>query len=80
MTQQPGKIETCQIYMTVANDSLWSIAERAYCDGNRWQWIYGMPENRQVIGQNPDIIHAGMVLFIPFGPAGSGLGGSGHTT
>jgi nucleoid-associated protein YgaU len=74
MTQQPGTIPTCTDYTVQSGDSLWLIAEKAYGDGTKWQWIYD--HNKNAIGDNPDLIHPGLELFIPHIP---GHGG-GHTT
>jgi nucleoid-associated protein YgaU len=74
-------VATCAWYTVQPGDSLWLIAERAYHDGSKWQWIYDWPGNQQVIGDNPDLIKPGQVLFVPssslFEDSG---GGSGHTT
>lgn len=48
------------------------IAKEEMGDGNRWQELYGA--NRDVIGDNPDLIHPGMRLTIPGGGVG-GVGG-----
>ncbi|HET9919996.1 MAG TPA: LysM peptidoglycan-binding domain-containing protein [Ktedonobacteraceae bacterium] len=50
-------------YTVQSGDTLSSIAQRAYGDANQWQVIYNA--NRQVIGNDPNLIRAGMVLFIP---------------
>lgn len=63
MTQQAGTIATCTTYTIQSGDTLQSIAERAYGDSTKWQWIYDF--NRQVIGGNPDLIQPGQELFIP---------------
>ena len=63
MTQQPGTIATCKTYTVQPGDSLWLIAEKAYGDGTKWQWIYDY--NQNAIGDNPDLIHPGLDLFIP---------------
>ena len=62
MTQQPGTIPTCKDYKVQPGDTLRSIAERAYGDGTKWQWIYD--RNKMVIGENPDFIKPGQDLFI----------------
>lgn len=74
MTQHPGTIATCACYTVQPGDSLWLIAEQAYGDGTKWQWIYD--HNKNVIGDNPDDIQPEQVLFIPQIP---GHGG-GHAT
>jgi nucleoid-associated protein YgaU len=50
-------------YVTVAGDTLWSIAERFYGDGSRWSEIY--EANRKTIGDDPDKLGAGLTLTIP---------------
>jgi nucleoid-associated protein YgaU len=50
-------------YTVKAGDSLWSIAQRFYGNGESWQKIYDA--NTQVIGPDPNALHAGMVLHIP---------------
>ena len=50
-------------YITVANDSLWNIAVRAYGDGYAWPQIY--EANKTDIGINPNLIAKGMTLAIP---------------
>lgn len=45
--------------------SLWGIAVLMYGDGNRWPDIYNVPQNRALIGSNPNLIQPGMVLIIP---------------
>lgn len=63
MTQQQGTIATCSNYTVQFGDTLQSIAEQAYGDDTKWQWIYD--NNTQVIGNYPDLLQAGQVLFIP---------------
>ena len=50
-------------YVTQTGDTLWSIAQRFYGDGNRWNAIY--EANRGTIGGNPDHIQDGWTLTIP---------------
>jgi nucleoid-associated protein YgaU len=52
-----------QIYVTQPGDTLWSIAEQFYGDGSLWPKIYAA--NKQVIGDDPNAIYAGMTLTIP---------------
>jgi len=54
----PGSTYTVQ-----TGDSLFSIAQQAYGDGNQWQKIYDA--NKQVIGNDPNLIRPGEVLSIP---------------
>ena len=57
---QPGTNYTVQ-----QNDNLTTIAQRAYGDGNLWPKIYNYPANKQVIGNDPNYILPGEVLYIP---------------
>ena len=50
-------------YTVQPGDSLFSIAQQAYGDGNQWQKIYDA--NKQVIGNDPNLIRPGEVLYIP---------------
>ena len=55
---------TPAIYHVQPGDSLFSIAQRFYGDGNQWHQIYDY-YNRQVIGPNPNLIRPEEVLYIP---------------
>lgn len=55
------------VYIVQQGDSLTSIAQRAYGDGNQWPLIYNA--NKQVIGNNPNVIQVGQVLHIPPAPS-----------
>ena len=50
-------------YVVKSGDSLSKIARRIYGDAKRWTRIY--EANRQLIGDNPDLIHPGQNLVIP---------------
>jgi len=50
-------------YVTAAGDSLRSVAERMYGDGEQWRVLYDA--NRQIIGDNPDALEEGISLLIP---------------
>jgi uncharacterized protein YidB (DUF937 family) len=52
-----------EIYTVVAGDSLSKIAKRFYANANDWRRIY--EANREVIGENPDLIRPGQKLRIP---------------
>lgn len=54
----PGAYYTIQ-----PGDSLSSIAERAYGDGNKWRVIYDA--NANAIGPNPNVIQSGQRIYIP---------------
>lgn len=57
-----------QTYTTRPGDTLWSIAQHFYGDGNRWPEIY--EANKAAIGADPRDLFAGKVLTIP--PPGTG--------
>ena len=50
-------------YVIQDGDSLWSIAQRFYGDGNQWNAIH--EANRSTLGANLDFIQAGWTLSIP---------------
>ena len=50
-------------YVTVANDTLWDIAQRNYGDGTQWTRIY--EANKATIGGDPNVLHSGLTLIIP---------------
>ena len=50
-------------YTVQQGDTLSSIAQQAYGDGNKWQIIYDA--NKQVIGSDPNLLRPGEVLYIP---------------
>lgn len=50
-------------YTVVPGDSMWAISERFYNDGTRWMEIY--EANKELIGDNPRLIHPGYTLVIP---------------
>ncbi|GAC1401546.1 MAG: Dyp-type peroxidase [Ktedonobacteraceae bacterium] len=56
-----------ELYIVQQGDTLTSIAQRAYGDGKQWPLIYNA--NKQVIGNNPNVIQAGQVLQIPPAPS-----------
>ena len=50
-------------YTVKAGDTLWLIAQHFYGNGESWQKIYDA--NKQVIGPDPNALHAGTELRIP---------------
>ncbi|MBO9541113.1 LysM peptidoglycan-binding domain-containing protein [bacterium] len=48
-------------------DTMWGIAQKHLGDGARWPELYAL--NKDVIGPNPNVIHAGQVLKLPGGAA-----------
>ena len=52
--------EEDNIYTVQKGDSLWSIAEREFGDGMYWVKLYEV--NRDVIGENPDLLRVGTEL------------------
>lgn len=50
-------------YTVKKGDSLWNIAKKYYGNGAKYTTIYNA--NKKVIGSNPNVIKAGMVLTIP---------------
>ena len=57
-------------YTVQSGDSLSKIAREKLGDGNRWREIYDA--NREVIGDDPDLIKPGQRLRIPGAGGGSG--------
>jgi Tfp pilus assembly protein FimV len=60
--------EPARHYTVRPGDTLSSIAQRFYGDPADWPWLY--QANRSVI-DNPDVIYAGEVLNVPYGPPAS---------
>jgi nucleoid-associated protein YgaU len=54
-----------QTYTVLKGDSLWAITRKL--GGDSWQSLYALPENKGIIGNNPNIIKPGQTLKIPEG-------------
>jgi nucleoid-associated protein YgaU len=62
--KQAQSAQTQQKTHTVdSGESLSAIAEQELGDGNRWREIYEM--NKDIIGDNPDLIRPGQELKLP---------------
>ena len=60
----PGSsLAPSRTYEVQPGDSLWTIAQSELGSGHRWQELY--ETNRNVIGDDPMRLRAGMVLTIP---------------
>ena len=51
------------MYTVASGDSLSKIAQRYYGDAQQWRKIY--EANRELIGENPDMIQPGQKLRVP---------------
>lgn len=65
MSQSSSPIQPGTNYTVQQNDTLSGIAQRAYGDGSEASWRKIYNANRQVIGDDPNLIRPGEVLFIP---------------
>ncbi|EJA6692120.1 TPA: LysM peptidoglycan-binding domain-containing protein [Clostridioides difficile] len=62
---RPNTQTKSKIYTVKASDTLYKIAKNLLGKGSRWPEIYNIPENKKVIGKNPNIIKKGQKLVIP---------------
>jgi len=64
--EEPAKAaakKIIQVYIVKSGDSLSKIAKELYGDASRWPDIY--EANKELIGDNPNLIHPGQKLNIP---------------
>ena len=63
--EPPQKAQPSEQELWIVNkgDSLWRIAQQQYGDGSLWRQIY--EENREVIGEDENVISPGQVLALP---------------
>jgi nucleoid-associated protein YgaU len=63
----PHPIPPNHQYTVRPGDTLSEIALHFYGDGSQasWEKIYNVPQNKQTIGSDPDLIKPGQVLIIP---------------
>lgn len=60
-----GTTQTQKTYTVVRGDCLWNITKKYTGNGARWRELYNL--NKQVIGNNPNLIYPGAVLTLPTG-------------
>jgi nucleoid-associated protein YgaU len=67
--QQKGATPAPKAYMAehtvVAGDSMSGIAQQYYGSGVKEKWMAIYEANKDVMGDNPTLIHPGQVLKIP---------------
>jgi nucleoid-associated protein YgaU len=61
--ETPPKETKTKTYTVDSGDNLSAIAKQELGDANRWREIYEL--NKDVIGDNPDLIQPGMELKLP---------------
>lgn len=64
-TETEAETETRETYIVRKGDCLWSIAEAELGDGMYWSSIY--EANRELIGDDPDLLYVGWELKINIG-------------
>ena len=63
--QSENQEERPRIHVVQPGENLSLIARKYYGDDNEAHWITLYNFNREVIGDNPDLIQVGMALQIP---------------
>ncbi|MDP5274919.1 bifunctional 2',3'-cyclic-nucleotide 2'-phosphodiesterase/3'-nucleotidase [Chengkuizengella axinellae] len=58
--EEPATVDT---YVVQSGDNLWKIATAQLGDGSKWELIY--EKNKEVIGNNPNLIVPGQTLTLP---------------
>jgi nucleoid-associated protein YgaU len=61
--EEKEKAKVKQIYVVKSGDSLSKIAKELMGDAKRWPEIYEL--NKELIGDDPNLIHPGQELKIP---------------
>jgi len=61
--KEEKKATVKQVYVVKSGDSLSKIAKELMGDGKRWPEIYEL--NKELIGDDPNLIHPGQELKIP---------------
>ncbi len=61
--EEEKKAKVKQVYVVQAGDSLSKIAKKLMDDAKRWPEIYEL--NKELIGDDPNLIHPGQELKIP---------------
>lgn len=61
----PNPEQEVRTYTVQSGDCLWNITKASVGDGSRWSELYNL--NKEVIGNNPNLIYPGQVLTLPNG-------------
>ena len=64
-TKPLKEILESKIHVVQPGENLSLIARKYYGDGNEAHWITLHNFNKEMIGDNPDMIHPGLKLMIP---------------
>jgi len=69
MEPEPSVVEegppAPSVYTVLPGDSLWAITRKYGQPGTAWRELYEIPENKSIIGANPNLIYPGQQLIIP---------------